>query len=342
MWGKIEIQDIKNRIRRENMVYDTLGFTIHRICNAACSICCFSSNPMCTEKLNINRIKEYIYESKEIDEIKNIAFTGGEPFLAYDDLTDLILYATKAGKKANTVTNGFWATDYDKTYEMLYRLKKCGLDYLSISHDSYHRQFVKTENIRNILKVTTKLNIPTSLAIIKVKDEEVGKIIDDIGSNIYTASIKIGPCLPTGKAAESFSYECFDRTINRSGTRCIYSGNLAVFYDGTIYPCCSQVVAETGLGVGNFEEISLKRALYKIKNNALLYFLRNAKLDFYADYAKEKLGIRIPQYIVNPCELCSILFKKDNINLFHDYVMENIEKVKQEKNVNNRHTLVRK
>lgn len=40
-------------------IYDTLGFTIHRVCNASCSICCFSSNPSCEEKLDVNRIKEY-------------------------------------------------------------------------------------------------------------------------------------------------------------------------------------------------------------------------------------------------------------------------------------------
>lgn len=71
-------------------IYDTLGFTIHRVCNASCSICCFSSNPSCEEKLDVNRIKEYIDESESIKEIKTIAFTGGEPFLAYEVLTELI------------------------------------------------------------------------------------------------------------------------------------------------------------------------------------------------------------------------------------------------------------
>lgn len=314
-------------------IYDTLGFTIHRACNAACSICCFSSSPACEEKLNVKRIKEYIDESKDIPEIKTIAFTGGEPFLNYDLLTDLICYAKKAGKKVNTVTNGFWAEDEEATYNRLSYLKKCGLDYLSLSHDSYHKKFVKTENIRNILRATTKLDIPTSLAIVKLKDEDVGKIIDEIGSEIYTASIKIGPCLPVGRAEKSFADDKFDRTIDSSKAKCFYGGNLVVCYDGTIYPCCSQVIVNTGLGIGNFEEISLKEAMSRLKNNALLYFLRNADMQFYAQYAKEKLGIKIPDKIVNPCELCEILFKKENIDSFYDYVMENIRAMKKRKAV---------
>lgn len=314
-------------------IYDTLGFTIHRVCNASCSICCFSSNPSCEEKLDVNRIKEYIDEAESIKEIKTIAFTGGEPFLAYEVLTELICYAKAVGKSVNTVTNGFWADSYEIAYEKLSYLKKCGLDYLSLSHDSYHKKFVKTENIRNILKATTKLGIPTSLAIVKIKDEDIGDIIDEIGNDIYTASIKIGPCLPVGRAQKVFSDDQFDRSIETSRAKCAYGANLVVCYDGTIYPCCSQVIVNTGLGIGNFKDISLHEALSKLKNNALLYYLRNTDMSFFSNYAKYKLGIEIPDYIVNPCELCEILFKKENIDLYNEYVMENIKRLKQGKAV---------
>lgn len=310
------------------MCYDTLAFTLHRTCNASCSICCFSSDPDCKEKLNIKRIKEYIDEAKDIDQIKTISFTGGEPFLDYDNLIELVYYAYVANKRITVITNGFWATDYEKTFEMMYRLKQCGLKHLSLSHDLYHKEFIKTENIKNILKVAAKLNIPTSIAIAKMKNEEVGKIIDEIGSDIYTASLKVGPCLPIGRATNNFSNEDFDRTLKSKDAKCMYGKNLAVCYDGTIYPCCSQVVIETGLGIGNFEDISLKDALKKLKNNALLYFLRNSNMDFYTNFAKEKLKMEIPDYVVNPCELCAILFKNDNLNMFYDYVIENIKSKK--------------
>lgn len=35
----------------------------------------------------------------------------------------------------------------------------------------------------------------------------------------------------------------------------MYGGNLVVVYDRSIYPCCSQMVFETGLSIGNFENI---------------------------------------------------------------------------------------
>lgn len=48
------------------MKYNTLGFTLHRKCNGECDICCFESNPHCTETLDINRIKIYIDEAMKL------------------------------------------------------------------------------------------------------------------------------------------------------------------------------------------------------------------------------------------------------------------------------------
>lgn len=57
----------------------------------------------------------------------------------------------------------------------------------------------------------------------------------------------------------------------------MYGGNLVVVYDRSIYPCCSQMVFETGLSIGDFKELSLHKVLKKVKNNSLLYLLKNKK-----------------------------------------------------------------
>jgi organic radical activating enzyme len=47
-------------------------------------MCCFESTPICTETLDRERILAYIDESKDIDEIKTVSFTGGEPFMTFE------------------------------------------------------------------------------------------------------------------------------------------------------------------------------------------------------------------------------------------------------------------
>lgn len=307
------------------MSYNTLAFTIHRKCSAACSMCCFESNPSCKEKLEVERIKSYIDEASEINEIEKVSFTGGEPFMEYDLLVYLIDYSSRRGLRATTITNGYWATSYEKAYKMLKKLKDVGLKHLSISHDSYHQEYIKTEFIRNLLKATTALKIQTTMAMVKIKDEKVGHIIDEIGESIYSSDLQIVPCLSVGGAKKTFTDEQFDRTIETKCTHCTYNGNFVVAYDGSIYPCCSQVIFESGLSIGNFSDMTLKDALQKVKNNALLYLIRNKDLTFFTDYAKDKLGIQIPDKVVNSCELCGLLFKKENLKDFYPFIIEKIE-----------------
>lgn len=310
-------------------MYDTLAFALTKRCTAACEICCFSSCPTDKETLNLDRVKQYIEESKDIEEIKTIAFTGGEPFLLYDDLLELVSKARNAGKRVNAITNAFWANTESIALEKLGALKSQGLNFLSLSFDSYHEKYVDVNNVRNVLRAATDLNIPTAISIVKVKNENIGHIVDRLGDAIYTSDIKVAPCLPSGRAAVNFSIDDFDRTINVDTCKCEYGGNLVVLYDGKVYPCCSQAVVDMDLSVGNFNELNLHEVMKLLKNNALLYFLRNANFSFYVDYAREKLKMDVPNKVVSPCELCSILFKDNKVDLYYEHVERMIRELKE-------------
>lgn len=304
------------------MAYDTLGFALFNKCTAKCKHCCFSCSPESQQRIDINRVIQYIKESEEISEIKTIAFTGGEVFLEYPTLLKLVEISTEVGKNTSIATNGFWAVSEEATYDKLYQLKKSGLKHLSISHDRYHSEFISTNNIKNILKVSLNLDIQVSIAIVKLKDEKIGDLIDKISSDIYPASIKIGACMPVGSAQINFNSSKFDRTMDIKDARCTYGGSLSILFDGRIYPCCSQVIMDTGLYIGDFNKISLEEALYKAKNNALLYFLRNEKMEFFTNYSENVLDEIYPKKIVNPCELCKLLFESNKVERFHDYIMK--------------------
>ncbi len=309
------------------MKYKTLGFSLHRKCNASCQMCCFECNPESQESLDIMSVKKYIEESKYIEDIKTISFTGGEPFLDFEKLYNLVAYSKKCNKQAACITNAYWAKDYNTAYKLLSKLKEAGLTKLNISHDAYHKKFVKESYVKNALYALRDLNIPVTLGMIRIKDENVGQTINDLGDALYSANIQIFPCYPSGGALKHIKYNQFDRTLKPHDLRCIYDGNMVVLYDGTIYPCCSQVVVETGLSIGNFNDISLVDALKKIRNNALLHLLRTQKLDLFINYAKENMNIVIPPLVTHPCEICGYLFRKENLEKLLPYVYEQIQPI---------------
>lgn len=81
-------------------------------------------------------------------------------------------------------------------------------------------------------------------------------------------------------------------------------------------PCCSQAVVDTGLCIGDFNELSLEEALFKAKNNKLLYALRNSEMRCFYEYIKNFEDIELPDRVVNPCELCGHLFSPKLISRY--------------------------
>ncbi len=151
----------------------------------------------------------------------------------------------------------------------------------------------------------------------------------DLENSLYGVMLQIFTCYPSGGALKCLEEDQFDRTIKTEHLRCIYDGNIVVAFDGTIYPCCSQMIVETGLQIGNFQDITLKEALRKIKNNGILFCLRNKELDFFADIARKEFGIKIPEYVTSPCELCALLLKRESLPQYLPYVKDAVQKVIQ-------------
>ena len=320
------------KFAKENRIleYTTLGVMIHKKCNASCEICCTESNVQCKEKLDIDLTKKFIYSTKNNRKLSTISFTGGEPFLELDILKNLISFTSNINKNPTCITNGFWASDYDFTYDTLKELKCLGLRQLSISYDNYHKEFVDAQNIINVLRVARTLNMPVFLGIIKTSGEKTGHLIDELGDDILNAYIQVAPCYPTGRAKKIFNEKDFIRNMGVEKLLCPYNGYMSVSYDGKIYPCCSQFALGTELYIGTYIDYDYIKVLDRIKKNGILYILRNFGFDSFANIAKNKLNIKIPDLVTSPCELCSIFFNKDTIHKFIPYVNEMITKHTQE------------
>lgn len=310
--------------------YNKLVLIMHKKCNASCSICCFNCTPACKEKLDVDTMLSYIDQTENIEDITSISLTGGEPFLEYRTLRKLIQRATERGKSVSTITNGYWAVSYEEAFKRLSELKKLGLKHLNISHDRYHQEYINTDYVKNLLDAALQLGIATTLVMVTIKNDKIGDIIDKLDNSLYGTSLNRSPCLPAGAASE-LSQDCFDRIMDVNGLRCVYGRNMVVGYDGGIFPCCSQVIYETGLGIGHYNDITLSESLNKLENNALLYLIRNESMDFFIDIAKNKLNIEIPDKVVNVCELCAKLFTEENIPLFYPHIIKKIEKIRKER-----------
>ena len=88
-----------------------------------------------------------------------IHLTGGEPFLYWDHLKQILLEAKKQGLGQVDLieTNGFWATDEKIITERLKTLDKLGMLRLKISCDPFHQEYVDIKLVQKLAQIGAKV-----------------------------------------------------------------------------------------------------------------------------------------------------------------------------------------
>lgn len=136
-------------------------------CTFECDHCFVYSSPFSEGTMTLSTIRLVIEESRKIGTVEWIYFEGGEPFLYYPLLLEGVRLAREAGFKAGIVTNGYWATSEEDAKIWLQPLQKLGIDYLSISNDTFHYDTEEDNSAKRALTLAHKLGIPSSQISIK-------------------------------------------------------------------------------------------------------------------------------------------------------------------------------
>jgi MoaA/NifB/PqqE/SkfB family radical SAM enzyme len=97
---------------------------------------------------------------RHVAPVKEVHYTGGEPFLYYDRLVEAVAMARKLGATRITCsTNCYWADDLEEARGMLGKLKEAGLTWFLISADAFHQDAVPLTNVRIAAQVRVELGL---------------------------------------------------------------------------------------------------------------------------------------------------------------------------------------
>ena len=145
-------------------------------CNFACAHCGFSCGPDREEKMSLEDAAGYIDAAAENPDLQMIAFSGGEPFLYFDEVKTLMAHSYSKGLQGGITTNGYWASGYKETLAVLTGLQEIGLKNIITSFDDYHNRFVPAENISNIIRAASELGIHCGLNILMTKRSRINGV----------------------------------------------------------------------------------------------------------------------------------------------------------------------
>ena len=141
-------------------LWRSAGLLLTYKCNCACEFCYYNC---CPDKGGLMPVDTAInvWQSLKIlaGDSAKIHFTGGEPFLFWDHLQEILDQAQKQnlGKVDLVETNGFWATSDKIVRQRLRRLDELGMNRFKVSTDPFHQQYVDIEPVRRLAGMAAEI-----------------------------------------------------------------------------------------------------------------------------------------------------------------------------------------
>ncbi|MBL7107317.1 MAG: radical SAM protein [Phycisphaerae bacterium] len=207
------------RDERKFKIWRNAGLLLTYKCNCSCRFCYYNCNPSKGGLMSVDvAIDCWQGLRKLVGDAAKVHFTGGEPFLYWEHLVDIL----REGKRQNLglidliETNGFWASDEKIVRDRLKVLDDLGMRRLKVSCDPFHQEFVDIENVRTLVEVGRDL---LGSERVQVRWEEYlgqssDKLSNDGQTDVFVSSAKDYPVRFTGNAAGSLADNFADKAVD--------------------------------------------------------------------------------------------------------------------------------
>ncbi len=215
--------------------YEVVGLLYTRTCPLSCAHCIIESSPKATGKMKKEVAARYLEVIPKYSD--TVCFTGGEPFLYFNEVLELTKLATAVGLRTTIVSGAGWVrVDKEEiARERVTLLKEAGLDSLCISWDDYHEQWSPKEQAILLAQLAHETGIKISVrsvvpATCTYKGQE--KIFEGVPIQYQPVRlIRLG-------SAKALPKEQFYYADELPRGRCSIVLSPAIEPDGNVYACC--------------------------------------------------------------------------------------------------------
>lgn len=311
-------------------------FEITNRCNCNCKDCGMSANSIKVGKTRLN--KEELY--KIVDDLYNqgvpaFAITGGEPFLEFENMCEMIKYSENKIDVSKIISNGFWGNNVEYYFE---KMEEAGLlknqFFVPSLQISIGEQTIPLEDICNIINyvanhytieqlnfgiIHTRLNDDDESQLAKLYNIYIGKYGEFPEGRIYlTDSYYVNANKEAKEEIETYKMFVYD-AINECDNRFeievgkFVSPKIFMKCNGDCYPC-EVFNMHKDLLLGNYFEIGLKKVLENLNNNKYVKFIRKYGTVGFREVIPTKI---LKQHFCETscygCEFCIKLCEKNNL-----------------------------
>ena len=188
------------------------GLMLTYRCSAACRFCYYYCSPQASGLMSVEMaIQSWEALVRLAGEYAKVHITGGEPFLYFDRLAQILEQASRLGLTPldSLETNaGFWNSDDDLRNQLRF-LDDCGLDRLKVSWDAFHEEFIEVGKVQRFIRIARDI-LGSHRVLVRWEkhlDQPTGIQEQDAEGKkaILLAALDADSCRFTGRAAEKLA-----------------------------------------------------------------------------------------------------------------------------------------
>ncbi len=261
------------------MRFNAILFNIVEQCNIRCRHCGYADSTR-TSMAQEEELMDWVTQAVDYG-IKQIIFTGGEPFTQFPMLKRAVEVVHQHGGTSGAFTNSLWGKTVDEARETIKQLP--GLTHLYLSTDVYHLEFVPAEYVLNVIQAARELGVyRVIICITYTNDEDKDRITALFAEQFDYVNFHYGRVIPAPQIVKLVpdAYDCMHDFIpNNFSSQCFLHTPL-VNPNGTLSTCHIGKV-ETHLDIktspyylGDLREEKLQAIFDRAEENATYQFLR--------------------------------------------------------------------
>jgi len=149
-------------------LWRSAGLLVTYRCNCACEFCYYNCGPGKGALMSVDTaIRAWRSLKALAGESARVHLTGGEPFLYWQRVREILEQAQKQGLGGVDLveTNGFWATSEEIVTERLRILDELGMRRFKVSTDPFHQEFVDAELVKRLARIATAVLGPQRVLV---------------------------------------------------------------------------------------------------------------------------------------------------------------------------------
>jgi pyruvate-formate lyase-activating enzyme len=255
-----------------------VGLVMTGQCPIGCRHCLASSTMQVLDLPALETHLAWIAQVSRVDRCKSFSITGGEPFLYFQRLLQIVDGCRTQGLRATVVTSAHWATGGEIAADKLKQLAHAGLTGITVSTDEYHQEIVPLANVSRVLYAAKECGISPRVALTYVPRERSAAQVKrdlrrELGQHaLEGVQVEAGGIVKLGRAYDLV----FPGTRPAEQPKLVCNALGPVIQpDGTVASCCRAPLPSTSpLIIGDLNAEDFQPIYQRFMSHSIIPFIQ--------------------------------------------------------------------